>query len=182
MKASAGVGRSYAKALFELARERNQADAIGRELDSIVELFARDATLHAFFARPWVASSVKRTAAAEIATRLGVSTLACDFLALVAAQGRVDHLGAIAAAYRELQDDAEGRVRARVRTATPLSESERSALASRLGRVLGGKRVVLEEITDKELLGGFVAEIGSLLVDASLDGQLARLRQRLVHG
>ena len=45
MKASAGVGRSYAKALFELARERNQADAIGRELDSIVELFARDATL-----------------------------------------------------------------------------------------------------------------------------------------
>ena len=99
MKASAGVGRSYAKALFELARERKQVDAIGPELGSIVELFAREAELHAFFARPWVASSVKRTAAAEIATRLGVSTLACDFLALVAAQGRVDHLGAIAAAY-----------------------------------------------------------------------------------
>jgi len=69
-----------------------------------------------------------------------------------------------------------------VRTATPLSDSERSALATRLGQALGGKRVVLEEVTDKELLGGFVAEIGSLLVDASLDGQLARLRQRLVHG
>ena len=182
MKASAGVGRSYAKALFELARERQQADVIGGELDRITDLFAREAELHAFFGRPWVASSVKRTAAAEIATGLGVSTLARDFLALVAAQGRVDYLGAIAAAYRELHDDAEGRVRARVRTATPFSESERSALAARLGRALGGKRVVLEEVTDKELLGGFVAEIGSLLVDASLVGQLARLRQRLVHG
>ena len=182
MKASAGVGRSYAKALFELARERNQADAIGRDLDTIVEQFTRDPALQAFFARPWVASTAKRAAAAEIGRRLGVSTLAIDFLALAAGQGRVDHLGVIADAYRELQDEAEGRVRARVRSATPLSDSERSALAAKLGSALGGKRVVIEEVTDKELLGGFVAEIGSLQVDASLDGQLARLRQRLVHG
>jgi F0F1-type ATP synthase delta subunit len=41
---------------------------------------------------------------------------------------------------------------------------------------------VLEEVADRELLGGFVAEVGSLLVDGSLDGQLARLRDRLEHG
>jgi len=35
---------------------------------------------------------------------------------------------------------------------------------------------------DGALLGGFVAEIGSLLVDGSLDGQLAALRERLVRG
>jgi len=40
----------------------------------------------------------------------------------------------------------------------------------------------LEEIVDRELLGGFVAEIGSVLVDGSLDGQLARVRERLVKG
>jgi F-type H+-transporting ATPase subunit delta len=182
VKASAGVGRSYAKALFELARERNQVEAIARDLATVGELFARDAELRAFFARPWVASSAKRAAAAEIAVRLEVSTLARDFLALVAAQGRVDHLDAIITAYRELDDEAAGRVRARVRTSVPLSEAERSSLAGRLGRVLGGKQVVLEEVADRELLGGFVAEVGSLLVDGSLDGQLARLRDRLEHG
>jgi len=139
VKASAGVGRSYAKALFELARERNQVEAIARDLATIGEQFGRDAELRAFFARPWIASSAKRAAAGEIAARLEVSTLARDFLALVAAQGRVDHLEAITAAYRELEDDAAGRVRARVRTAVPLSEAERSTLAGRLGRVLGGK-------------------------------------------
>jgi F-type H+-transporting ATPase subunit delta len=182
VKASAGVGRSYAKALFELARERNQVEAIARDLATVGELFARDAELRAFFARPWVASSAKRAAAAEIAVRLEVSTLARDFLALVAVQGRVDHLDAIITAYRELDDEAAGRVRARVRTAAPLSEAERSSLASRLGRVIGGKQVVLEEVADRELLGGFVAEVGSLLVDGSLDGQLARLRDRLERG
>ena len=40
----------------------------------------------------------------------------------------------------------------------------------------------MEEIVDKNLLGGFVAEIGSLVVDGSLDGQLARIRERLAKG
>jgi F-type H+-transporting ATPase subunit delta len=182
VKTSPGVGRSYAKALFELARERSQVDAIARDLHAIEEQFASNAELRAFLARPWVASSAKRAAAAEVAARLGVSPLARDFLALVAAQGRVDHLQTIAAAYRELEDEAAGRVRARVRTAVRLSDAERSALSDRLGRALGGKHVLLEEVADRKLLGGFVAEVGSLLVDGSLDGQLARLRDRLVHG
>lgn len=182
MRASPGVGRSYAKALFELARERNQADAVGRELDTVTEFFGREPDLRAFFSRPWIAAAAKRNAAAEVATRLEVSPLTRDFVALVAAKGRVEHLGAIAAAYHGLQDQAAGRVRARVRTATPLSEGERAALAERLGRALEGKQVVLEEVVDRELLGGFVAEIGSVLVDGSLDGQLARMRERLARG
>jgi len=182
VKASPGVARSYGKALFELARERNQVDVIARELEALAAQFAREPGLHALFARPWVTSAAKRNVAVEIGTRLQVSKLARDFLALVAAQGRADHLEAIAAAYRELHDEAEGRVRARVRTAVPLSDADRSALTGRLSHVLGGKQVILEEIADRELLGGFVAEVGSLLVDASLDGQLARMHRRLAQG
>jgi F-type H+-transporting ATPase subunit delta len=180
--AAAGVARSYAKALFELARERDQLDAIGAELESLARLLEGEPALRAFFARPWIAATTKRNAAAELGTRLELSRLARDFLALVAAQGRTEHLAAIVAAFREFQDEAAGRVRARVRTAVALSDAERDALAGRLRAALGGKQVVLEEVVDRELLGGFVAEIGSLLVDGSLDGQLARMRERLVKG
>jgi len=179
VKASPGVARSYGKALFELARERNQVDVIARELEAVAAQFAREPGLHAFFARPWVTSSVKRAVAAEIASRLQVSKLAQDFLALVAAQGRADHLEAIVAAFRELHDAAENRVRARVRTAVPLNDADRAALTGKLSRALSGKTVVLEEVADRELLGGFVAEVGSLLVDGSLNGQLARMHRRL---
>jgi F-type H+-transporting ATPase subunit delta len=179
VKASPGVARSYGKALFELARERNQVDTIARELDAVAAQFAAEPELHAFFARPWVTSAAKRGVAAEIGSRLQVSKLTRDFLALVAAQGRADHLEAIVAAFRELHDEAENRVRARVRTATPLGDAERIALTGKLSRALGGKTVVLEEVADRALLGGFVAEVGSLLVDGSLDGQLARMHRRL---
>ncbi len=180
--AAAGVARSYAKALFELARERRQLEPVTREIEALATLLRDAAALRAFFARPWIAAATKRAVAAELGTRLELSQLTGNFLALLAAQGRTAHLDAIVAAFGELADEAAGRVRARVRTAVPLSEAERTALVERLGRALDGKAVVLDETVDPGLLGGFVAEIGSLLVDGSLDGQLARMRERLVKG
>jgi len=44
----------YAKALFALAKERNQTELIGRELDDAATTFASDAELRDFFARPWI--------------------------------------------------------------------------------------------------------------------------------
>ena len=182
MRTSPAVAKSYAKAIFELARERRQADAVEAELAGVAALVTSDGELVAVLSRPWVTRAAKQQIAAEVGRRLELSKLAADFLALVAARGRADHLGAIAGAYRALLDAERGRVRARVRSAVALTEADRTALAARLGRALGGKQVVMDELVDGNLLGGFVAEIGSLNVDGSLDGQLARLRERLARG
>jgi F-type H+-transporting ATPase subunit delta len=175
------AARSYAKALFELAKERNQTDAVARELASAVEVLATDAALTQFFARPGVAATVKRAVAEEIGQRLEVSKLARDFLALVADHGRGDELPDIAEAYRDLVDADAGRVRARVRCVIPLTEAERTALASRLGAAVG-RTVIVEERVDKDLLGGLIVEVGSRVADGSLDGQLARIKERLERG
>ena len=189
MKVNAGAAKSYAKALFDLARERNQADQIQTEIDRIAELIATDSELVAVLGRPWVTAAVKQEIAKSVAERLQLSKLGADFLTLVATHGRADHLVAIAGVYRSLLDAAHGRVRARVRAAVPLTAADRTALGQRLSHALASKAgsakpldVAIEEVPDKHLLGGFVAEIGSLVVDGSLDGQLARLRERLVKG
>jgi F-type H+-transporting ATPase subunit delta len=175
------AARSYAKALFELARERQQTDVVGRELAGVIEVVASDSALPQFLARPGISSAAKRAVADEIAQRLGVSKLVRDFVGLVADQGRGEQLPDIADAYRDLVDADAGRVRARVRSAVALTEQERSTLASRLGAALG-KTVVVEDRVDRELLGGLVAEVGSLVADGSLDGQLARIKDRLERG
>lgn len=182
MKASPAVAKSYAKAIFELARERNQADQIQAELARAAEAVTADGEVADVLGRPWISPVVRRQVAEEIGQKLELSKLGRDFLGLLAAQGRADHLAAIAQVYRDMLDAASGRVRARVRTAVALSDADRSALSAKLQRALGGKQVVIEEVPDKNLLGGFVAEIGSLVVDGSLDGQLARMRERLVKG
>lgn len=175
------AARSYAKALFELARERHETNVVGHELAGVIEAVTTDPALPQFLARPGIAPAAKRAVADEIAQRLGVSKLVRDFVGLVANQGRGEQLPDIAAAYRDLVDADAGRVRARVRSAVALTEPERATLATRLGAALG-KTVIVEDRVDPDLLGGLVAEVGSLVADASLDGQLARIKDRLERG
>jgi len=182
MKAPQAAVKPYARALHDLAKERQQTEAVARDLDAIADAVTGEGELRDFLGRPWVPTAAKRAAAMEIAARLEVSPLVRDFVGLVARGGRAQHLDAIAEAYRDMVDDDLGRVRARVRTAVPLTEPEREALRTRLGRVMGGKHVLVEEQVDQNLLGGFVAEIGSYIVDGSLDGQLARIGERLARG
>ena len=179
MKTSAAAVKPYARALHELARERRETDAVARDLGAMVDLLDTDAELRDFFSRPWVSAAARRAAALEVAARLELSPLVRDFVALVARAGRAGDLATIALAYRDMVDADLGRVRARVRTRVPLGEAEREALRTRLATVMGARQVVVEEHVDGNLLGGFVAEIGTYIVDGSLDGQLGRIGERL---
>jgi len=171
----------YAKALLMLAREAGAAEETGREIEEFSKLVAGHADLRNLLLRPWVKGPDRRRVAGAVAERSGCSALARNFIGLLAERGRMDYLGEIGQAYRELVDEALGRIRARVRTAAPLAESERRRLAERLSRA-AAKTAIVEEVTDPTLLGGFVAQMGSLVLDGSLDGQLARLRERLARG
>jgi F-type H+-transporting ATPase subunit delta len=182
MNASPAAARPYARALWELARERNDVEAVGRDLQTVAATLAGQPELRDLFARPWVPPAAKRAVALEVVQRLGLSTLVRDLVGIAARHGRADQLEAIAEAFRELVDAEQGRVRARVRTAVPLTPEERQALQQRLGRKLGARQVTLDEVVDQGLLGGFVAEAGSYTVDGSLDVQLARLKERLARG
>ena len=179
MPARSAAATSYAKALFELARELGRVEPVAEELERVRDLVAAEPELRAFLGRPWVGAVPKQRVVEAVAARLEISKLTRDFFALVASRGRADLLDAMTAAYQGLVDEHLGRVRARVRTVLPLTDEERAILAGRLSRALGDRTVLIEEVADPGLLGGFVAEIGSFIVDGSLDGQLARMRDRL---
>ncbi len=181
MRAHEGTARRYAKALYELARESGEAEAVGRELEQVASVLEGDARAREVLTRPWIKPGDRRSVAAAIAQKVGGRKLVQDFLGLVAERGRADHLPEITGAYRVLVDAELGQARAHVRTAVAFTDAERQQLAARLERALG-KRILIEEQVDASLLGGFIAQVGSLILDGSLDGQLARVRQRLARG
>ncbi|MBI2219459.1 MAG: F0F1 ATP synthase subunit delta [Candidatus Rokubacteria bacterium] len=112
------------KALVALAKERDQAELVAREVGDLAATFESDRDLRDLFARPRITATVTRAVAMEVAQRSGLSKLTGDFVTLVAGRGRTDHLAAIAEKYRQLRDEDLGRVRARVRTAVPLTGEE----------------------------------------------------------
>lgn len=181
MRSHERTARRYAKALYDVAREAGATEAIGRELEQIVAICAGDAAVRDVLIRPWIKPADRRGVAMAIAQKAGAGKLVQDFVGLVAERGRADHLTEIAGAYQALVDAELGRARAQVRTAVALTEGEKRALSGKLEHALG-KRIILEEQVDATLLGGFIAQVGSLIFDGSLDGQLARMRQRLARG
>jgi F-type H+-transporting ATPase subunit delta len=175
------TARRYAKALNDVAREAGATEAIGRELEQVAAVLAGDAGAHDVLTRPWIKPADRRGVATAIAQKVGAGKLVQDFVGLVAERGRADHLLEIVTAYQTLVDAELGRARAQVRTAVAFTDGEKRELSGKLEHALG-KRIILEEQVDATLLGGFIAQVGSLIFDGSLDGQLARMRQRLARG
>ena len=181
MRRDAAVARRYARALHALASDGRRAVAVADELAGFEQLLLAERELREALLRPWVKAATKRGIVLEVAAQLGLSPLTRNFLALVAQRRRLDLLGEILVAYRTSVDAAAGRLRAHVRSAAPLSDAERAALRERLGRRLG-KTVLLDTEVDPGLLGGFVAEVGGRVLDMSVAGQLAALRERIIKG
>ena len=181
MRAHEGTARRYAKALFQIARESASMPAVGDDLARFLERFDGDAHLHDVLTRPWIKGVDRRAIAVAVADGEGCGALVRDFVGLLAERGRMDHFTEIMASYRNFVDADLGQARATVRTAAPLTHAEKQELGRRLEGALG-KRILLEERVDPTLLGGFVAQVGSYIVDGSLDGQLARMRERLARG
>lgn len=181
MRAHEGTARRYARALQMIARESNMMVPIGEDLARFVEVLDGDAQVHDVLTRPWIKGTDRRAIAVAVAEKARCGKVVRDFVGLVAERGRIDHFPEIIAAYRAFVDEAMGQARAMVRSAVPISDAEKSELGRRLEAALG-KRIILETRMDPSLLGGFVAQVGSYIVDGSLDGQLAHLRERLARG
>ncbi len=181
MRAREVTAKRYAKALFLAAREAGAAVPVGEELGAFVHVLAAHPEVRDVLQRPWIKAADRRGIAASIAEKSGSRRLVRDFAGLIAERGRTDHLAEILSAYHAMVDEDLGQARAEVRTAVALALEDKQRLGSRLAELVG-KRIILEERVDPGLLGGFVARVGSLILDGSLDGQLERMRERLARG
>ena len=91
---------------------------------------------------------------------------------------RMNDVGAIAEGLSSLVHEAQGVVVAAVRSAHELSAEEIQQLQQTLEKKVG-KRVEIQATTDPELLGGFVAQIGSEILNASVVGKIDKFRRSL---
>lgn len=174
------VARRYAKALFALAREVQQEEAIARELDSLAEL-VRNPELSAAWNNPLLTAPERRQLTAVLREQLNWSPLFSQFLEYLAEHKRLRELAAIRDHYERLLDEALNRTRARIVTALALSESQMEQIVQLLQQRTG-KTVLLTASEDPSLIGGFVVEVEGKVFDASVANLLDLFAARLGGG
>lgn len=102
-----------------------------------------------------------------------------NFFRLLVSHQREQFAGRIANAYVELWNRKNHIVAAGLQSATPLSEATESMIRKLLEKVLPGEKVELKTMLYPDLIGGFVIQLDSLRVDASVKNELRYMKTNL---
>jgi len=101
-----------------------------------------------------------------------------NFLKLLVHNNRLVLLPYIAKLFEAYKAEDEGYVEVEVFTAYGLSKEEKQNLSTRLGKTLG-KKVHMNVIVDKSLLGGVLVRAGDKVIDGSIRGRLQHMQKAL---
>jgi F-type H+-transporting ATPase subunit delta len=173
------AARRYAEAAFEIGRADRTLDDWERDLDTLAAAL-RNSELRRLVEHPAVAFGDKERVLRRVAGD-GVSAQALSLVLLMIRRGRPGAIDRMLAHFAELLRRERGIALAEVRTALPLEEAQRTAVAGRLAQ-LTGEQVEMNEMVDQSLIGGIAVRIGDTLYDASVRNRLERLRARLTAG
>jgi F-type H+-transporting ATPase subunit delta len=172
------VARRYARALMGIGQEQGTYERLGRELIELDEMAESNPSLKLVLSAPIVDKDQREKIVEQIATMAGFSEVMVHFLKLLSQKGRLPYLAQIAEAFRDLSDEAEGKVRASVTVAAPVPPAGEERIQAALMK-LTGKQVIMDVAVDPELIGGVVARVAGKLLDGSVRTQLRAMEERL---
>ena len=182
METSGGIRASlagrYASALFDLARDQRQIDAVGRSLEALAQVLTDSKDFAELVESPLVSRRDAAKATEAIAAQLNLDPITTNFLCVLARNGRKNQLRPVIRAFRQLAAEHRGETIAEIVTARALNDDQVAQLKSQL-RTRAGRDVNIDAQVDPSILGGIVVKLGSQRIDASIRTKLNRLAQAM---
>jgi F-type H+-transporting ATPase subunit delta len=174
----ASLAGRYASALFSLARDEKQIDAVSRSLESLGQALADSREFSQLIASPLVDREEAGKTFAAVTGELNLDPITANFLGVLARNGRKGQLPQVIRFFRRLSAEHRGETTAEVVSARPLSDSQMAQLKAQL-KARAGRAVTIDAHTDPAILGGLVVKMGSQMIDSSLKTKLNRLAQAM---
>ncbi|WP_116132575.1 F0F1 ATP synthase subunit delta [Tropicimonas sp. IMCC34043] len=175
---TSSIATRYASALFELAKDEGGLDALEADIDALSDALAASRDLTAMIHSPVYTRSDQAAAITELATRMGLSSVARNGLGLMASKRRLFALPAVLEKLRTRIAEEKGEVSADVTSAVALSPAQATAVAEML-KSRFGKEIKLNTSVDESLIGGLVVKVGSKMIDTSVRAKLAALQNAM---
>ncbi|MBD3386921.1 ATP synthase F1 subunit delta [candidate division KSB1 bacterium] len=171
------LAKRYAKALWELAEERGQIEAVLQQLGVFEALFQSNQLFRWFLLTPAIGKREKIKIFKNLFAT-SVSSLCCNFLILLIKKGRQNYLPQLVFEIKRLYDVKQNRLRLKIILPVELDKEEQNQLEQRL-KVFFHSDIRLDKTIDKSILGGIVIKIDDTVYDLSLRNQLNNLSRLL---
>jgi len=171
------LARPYAKAVFELARDEKKLAEWSALLAGLATA-VRDKSVAAAIGHP----SVGRGQLADVLIQVMGSKAteqAKNLLRLLSEYDRLKLAPMLAEQFETLRAEHERRVDVQIVSAAPVDAGQQKALVDAVRKKLD-RDVNVEWKTDPTLIAGAQIRAGDMVIDGSISGELARLRQALI--
>jgi len=175
------IARRYAKALINMAEERNELENTGLNFSNLAKVFKDSIELRGVFSDTKVSSNVKQELLKDVLLKLHAPELIDTFSRFILFKRRIAILPDIERAFNYLLQEKLGRIEAKVTVPYELPKEDVGELEKTISKYSGKKASVRINI-DPTIIGGIVTRIGSVVIDGSLNTQLNQIRQTIIRG
>ena len=168
----------YATALLDFANENNLQDNVYNEAKAVIKSYFQFSELRTVLDNPVLAKTEKRKIIL-LAAGGKVSTSFEKFLDLVLDNNRENHLLSIALKYIDLFRKQKNIHYGKLTTASPINAVTEKKLMAMVENTTGGT-IEMEKVIDPDIIGGFLFEVDFVRWDASISGQLRRIKKEYI--
>ncbi|RLD27278.1 MAG: ATP synthase F1 subunit delta [Bacteroidetes bacterium] len=172
--AGARAAIRYAKAVLDLAKDQNTVEAVNNDMMLITETVEKSKDLSDMLQSPVLRSEIKKSALLEVFKDSNAITV--GLIDTLISNKRINILSDVASTYNQLYNQFRGSEVAIVTTAIPLSKDLKSKVLAK-AKELTGNDVVVNNIVDESIIGGFILRIGDIQYDASIANKLNKLKR-----
>ena len=172
------IPHRYAKALYKFALDSGNSKAVYGEMQNVVKSFRSDPRLEKILSNPYVEEADKRKLLLSAAGE-NPSEDYERFVTLILEHHREEFAYLMALAYLEIYRKENNISEVKITTAVKLPDTELAQLRNVVEKAFKGVTFEYTYDIDPNLIGGFVIDVDSTRMDASISNELEQLRQNL---
>jgi len=173
------IPQRYAMALFKMAKDKKNTDAVYDEMKNVIDAFHT----HSGFAKVMTNPFVNRKKKEALLLAAAGSCLEDDyrrFVKLILDNHREAFALEMALAYRKIYRNENHIAQVVITTAVNLPDDEIKKLNRVVEDAFKGFRLEFSYKIDPDIIGGFVIDVDSTRMDASVSNELEQLRHKLL--
>ncbi len=168
------ISSEYAKALFMLALEKECSKEYKDALETVSSVLDEN-PVYKDFLSTFAIPLEERLNALEEAFKNSIPRDVLSFLKVLCEKKHIEEFSECAGHYMAMYDEMEKISNAKVTSAVELTEEEKTALKEKLENK-NGRKMVIEYIVDKSILGGLIIETDGKIMDSSLKKHLKEIK------
>lgn len=170
------IAQVYARALFEVASERDLLDTVRDQLRQFVDALNENRDLAMFFFSPYLSTEDKKEGLAKAVE--DAEPIFMNFLETLVERHRMPAIFRIGTRFDEMWEETHEVLPVEITSAVELDEQTVKSIGDRIGDATG-QNVELSSHVDSDIVGGIVLRVGNSILDASIRNRLNQLRKQV---